>query len=95
MLDLIHSYTDRVGGFEKRIKPHLGKRYLSDVSTMEADKELGRYTCQAVYNYEYKKKTRTVEITYNLKYLEDKKETQVSLDVRPVVGNYFLADAGF
>lgn len=87
VLDLIHSHIEELSWFNKA-KPYLGKRYLSDISTMEANKELARYTCQAVYSFEYKNKTQKVEITYNLRYLEDKKETQVSMDIQPVVSRY-------
>lgn len=94
VLEVIHSHTDNVDGFDSWVKPHLGKRYLSNVSTTEADKELGRYSCTATYNYEFKKKTRTVEISYDLKYLEDKKKSQASVTVQPVRTDYFIAAAG-
>ena len=94
VLDVIHSHIDNVGGFDSRIKPHLGKRYLSNVSTTESDKELGRYSCSATYNYEFKNKTRKVEISYSLKYLEDQKKSQASVSVQPVKINYLSADAG-
>lgn len=94
VLEVIHSHIDNVGGFDSRIKPHLGKRYLSNVSTTESDKELGRYSCTATYNYEFKKKTRTVQISYELKYLEDQKKSQASASVQPVKTDYFIADAG-
>lgn len=70
VLEVIHSHIDNIGGFDSRIKTHLRKRYLSNVSTTESDKELGRYSCSAIYNYEFKSKTRTVQISYLLKYLE-------------------------
>lgn len=94
VLEVIHSHIDKVGGFDSRIKPHLGKRYLSNVSTTESDKELGRYSCTATYNYEFKNKTRTVQISYDLKYLEDQKKSQASVSVQPVKTDYFVADAG-
>lgn len=94
VLEVIHSHIDNVGGFDSRIKPHLGKRYLSNVSTTESDKELGRYSCTATYNYEFKKKTRTVQISYDLKYLEDQKKSQASVSVQRVKTDYFIADAG-
>ena len=94
VLEVIHSHIDKVGGFDSRIKPHLGKRYLSNISTTESDKELGRYSCTATYNYEFKKKTRTVQISYDLKYLEDQKKSQASVSVQPVKTDYFVADAG-
>src|SRR5699024_1894303 len=70
------------------------KRYLSNVSTTESDKALGRYSCTATYNYEFKKKTRTVQISYELKYLEDQKKAQASASDQPVKTDYFIADAG-
>lgn len=94
VLEVIHSHIDNVGGFDSRIKPHLGKRYLSNVSTTESDKELGRYSCTATYNYEFKKKTRTVQISYALKYLEDQKKSQASASIQPVKMDYLIADAG-
>lgn len=94
VLEVIHSHIDKVGGFDSRIKPHLGKRYLSNVSTTESDKELGRYSCTATYNYEFKNKTRTVQISYDLKYLEDQRKSQASVSVQPVKTDYFVADAG-
>lgn len=94
VLEVIHSHIDNVGGFDSRIKPYLGKRYLSNVSTTESDKELGRYSCTATYNYEFKNKTRTVQISYALKYLEDQKKSQASASVQPVKMDYLIADAG-
>lgn len=94
VLEVIHSHIDNIGGFDSRIKPHLGKRYLSNVSTTESDKELGRYSCTATYNYEFKNKTRTVQISYDLKYLEDQKKSQASVSVQRVKTDYFIADAG-
>ena len=93
-LEVIHSYTDSVGGFDSRIKPYLGKRFLTDVSTLESNKELGRYSCSAIYNYEFRNKTRKVEISYTLKYLEDKKTSEARVSTQPVRTDYFLADAG-
>lgn len=94
VLEVIHSHIDNIGGFDSRFKPHLGKRYLSNVSTTESDKELGRYSCTATYNYEFKNKTRTVQISYELKYLEDQKKSQASVSVQRVKTDYFIADAG-
>lgn len=94
VLEVIHSHIDNVGGFDSRIKPYLGKRYLSNVSTTESDKELGRYSCTATYNYEFKNKTRTVQISYALKYLEDQKKSQASASIQPVKMDYLIADAG-
>lgn len=94
VLEVIHSHIDTVGGFDTRIKPHLGKRYLTDIATTESDKELGRYSCTATYNYEFKNKTRKVQISYALKYLEDQKKSQASASVQPVKMDYLIADAG-
>lgn len=94
VLEVIHSHIDTVGGFDRRIKPYLGKRYLTDIATTESDKELGRYSCTATYNYEFKNKTRRVQISYALKYLEDQKKSQASASVQPVKMDYLIADAG-
>lgn len=47
-----------------------------------------RYSCTATYNYEFKNKTRTVQISYALKYLEDQKKSQASASVQPVKLDY-------
>ena len=46
------------------------------------------------YNYEFKIKTRTVQISYALKYLEDQKKFQASASIQPVKLDYLIADAG-
>lgn len=57
-------------------------------------KELGRYSCTATYNYEFKNKIRKVHVSYELMYLEDQKKSQASASVQPVKTDYFIADAG-
>ena len=57
-------------------------------------KELGRYSCTATYNHEFKNKTRAVQISYALKYLENQKKSQATVSVQRVKTDYFIADAG-
>ncbi len=91
VLDVIHSHIDGTDGFDTRIKPHLGKRFISDITTLEANKELGRYKCSATYSFEWKGKMKTEDFSYDLKYIEDKKTSEAFVDVSKIRGAYMKA----
>ena len=93
VLEVIHSHIDTMGGFDTYMKPHIGKRYISDISTTMADKELGRYECSATYNFEYKGNLKTAKFSYALEYLEDKKTSEASANLNPIRSAYLVADA--
>ncbi len=77
------------------MKPALGKREMYGISTTQADHDLGRYSCSATYSFEYRGNTREVAFTYSLNYLEDKKESQVLVDVNRIKTGYMTAGMGF
>ena len=79
----------------REMKPELGDIDISGISTTEANEDLGRYSCSATYTLEYKGKTKEVEFSYDLNYLEDKDESEVLVDVDTVKSLYMGAAMGY
>ena len=94
VLEIIDSHLGNARWYQE-MKPGLGKRSISGISTTQKNKDLGRYTCSATYTFEYKGKEREKEFSYELKYLEDKGESEILVDVNTVKALYMTAGMGF
>ena len=94
VLEVIDSHLENARWFQD-MKPSLGDRSISGISTTEKNEDLGRYSCSATYTLEYKGKTKEAEFSYDLRYLEDEGESEVLVDVDTVKSLYMTAGMGF
>ncbi len=90
VLTVLDSHLKKALWYQE-MKSGLGSRGISDIKTKEANKDLGHYACSAKYSFEYKGKVKDVEFTYDLNYLEDKKESEVLVDVNTIKSRYMTA----
>lgn len=93
VLEIIDSHLETAQWYQD-VKAELGPHKVSEIRTLRSNKELGRYACAAKYTFELKGKTREVDFTYDLDYLEDEKKSRVLVDVNTVKGRYMAALMG-
>lgn len=93
VLEVIDSHLETAQWYQD-VKAELGPRKVSEIRTLRSNKELGRYACAAKYTFDLKGKTREVDFTYDLDYLEDEKRSRVLVDVKTVKARYVTALMG-
>lgn len=52
---------------------------VSNVKTLDHDEKLDSYACEATYSLNYKGRKFEQNISYDLSYIEDKKDTEVRI----------------
>ena len=72
---------DRMGDLKDypEIAKARNEAQFTKIKTVEADKELGKYTCQATYSFDFRGETISREVDYFIEYLEDKKKSEVTV----------------
>lgn len=52
---------------------------LTDIKTTSHDTELGSYSCEAQYHFDYRGHPQAKVLSYDLTYVEDRKDTQIEV----------------
>lgn len=91
--EIIDSHLETAQWYQD-VKAELGSHKISEIRTIRANKELGRYACAAKYTFDLRGKSRDVDFTYDLDYLEDEKKSRVLVDVKTVKSRYVTAIMG-
>lgn len=94
VFEVVDSYLESALWY-RDMKPGLGGREIFGVSTTDSNEDLGRYSCSATYMFEYKGRKKEVDFSYGLRYLEDKGESEVLVDVDTVKSRYMSAAMGY
>ncbi|MFG6455883.1 hypothetical protein [Roseateles sp. BYS96W] len=96
VLEIIDSHLETARWYqEAKDKGIVGTRKISEVRTTRSDKDLDRYACAAKYTFDIKGRTREVDFTYDVDYLEDEQKSHVLVDVNTVKSRYMTALMGF
>lgn len=78
VMEIILSRVDGWGG--KGTRDSVVDGNISQVRTTSRDEELDSYMCEANFVFSIKGKPYTKPVQYDLSYLEDEKDTSVSVD---------------
>lgn len=68
---------------------------ISSVKTTSNDKDLDTYTCAANFGFDFKGNPQSIAVTYELSYLEDQGDTEVSVNGVDAVKTKMMALAMF
>lgn len=80
VMSIIESNVQKaVWGKELYDKSFVSNTSVSNIKTTSHNDELDSYTCAAQFDFEFKGKSQSVPVTYELSYLEDQDDTEVSV----------------
>lgn len=85
-LQIIQSHLDGAAWYNEMKLAITGDPKLENIKTVDADKDGKQAQCKASYSINYNDKLRSIDVSYDLAYLEDKKETEVKVAVGEVQG---------
>ncbi|EYS96545.1 hypothetical protein CF68_20335 [Cupriavidus sp. SK-4] len=83
-LEIIQSHLDNAVWYREMKIAITGDPKLENIKTVEKSEDGSQARCRASYSYTYNDKPRTVEVPYNLAYLEDKKKPEVRVVISEV-----------
>jgi len=83
-LEIIQSHLDTATWYREMRIAITGEPKLENIKTVEKNNDGSQARCRGTYTYTYNDKPRTVDVAYNLAYLEDKKSTEVRVVVNEV-----------
>jgi hypothetical protein len=52
---------------------------ISNVKTTSYNEKIDQYMCESQFNFEYKEEPQSVDISYELSYLEDQNDTEIGV----------------
>ncbi|MFS2139923.1 toxin-antitoxin system YwqK family antitoxin [Duganella sp. Dugasp56] len=78
-LSIIQSHLSNAVWYNEMNAALSGKPNLSNIKTLTSNSELNQTQCSAKYSFTYNEKSRDIDFTYNLSYLQDKKESEVKV----------------
>lgn len=65
-----------------------GTPELSSIKTVSKNDELKQSQCNGKYSFTYNEKLRTIDVNYEIAYLQDKGESEVKVFVNEVIGGF-------
>jgi hypothetical protein len=86
-LDIIDSHLNQMPWYHE-IRPNLSKIEISNIKTTSINKEIKEKMCEAKYSASFFDKEIKIDFPYKLSYLEDKKDTEVSVNLEPIKSHY-------
>lgn len=85
-LEIIQSHLAEAVWYNEMKLAITGEPKLENIKTIETENDGKQAQCRGTYSTTYNEKPRSIDVTYNLAYLEDKKETEVRVVVGDVQG---------
>lgn len=83
-LEIIQSHLD-LDPVYNQIKPAMSDEpKLENIKTIDTDKDRKQAQCSGSYSITYNEKRRSVDVAYDLAYLEDKDDTEVMVGVKDI-----------
>jgi hypothetical protein len=70
------------------MKPNLSNIEISNIKTTNSNKEIKEKMCEAKYSASFLDKEIKIDFPYKLSYLEDKKTTEVNVNLEPIKSRY-------
>jgi antitoxin component YwqK of YwqJK toxin-antitoxin module len=84
--EIVQSHLEAAAWYREMKLAITGDQQLENIRTMAVDKETNRARCSGTYTLVYNGTPRSVDFSYHLSYLEDRKDTEVRVAVAEVQG---------
>jgi len=83
-LDIIQSHLDRDPVFNQMKPAMTGEATIESIKTVDTENDGKQSQCVGSYTLTYNEKPRSIDVSYNLAYLEDKKDTEVRVGIEDI-----------